>query len=68
MTKANTSARWEIAVDGKPRTYDHDRQRAIEAGEYLKLKNPHAEVTLRDLEDIEGKLWVIPPQQPQVRR
>jgi hypothetical protein len=35
--KKNTGARWEVA-DGKPLTHDHDRQRAVEAAEYLKLK------------------------------
>jgi hypothetical protein len=24
MTKKQTGDRWEITVDGKPRTYDHD--------------------------------------------
>ena len=66
--KSNTGARWEVAVDGKPRTYDAKRELAVEAAEYLKLKNPHAEVTVRDLEDIEGKSWVIPAQQPRVRQ
>ena len=44
--KKNTGANWEITVDGRPRTYDHDRQRAIQAGEYLKFKNPNVEVTV----------------------
>jgi hypothetical protein len=65
--KKKTGARWEVTVDGKPRTYDHDRQRAIEAAEYLKLKNPAVEMTVRDLEGVEETI-VIPAQQPQVRR
>jgi hypothetical protein len=40
---------------------------AIEGAQYLKLKNPHAEVTVRDLEGVEETI-VIQPQQPQVRR
>ena len=37
---------------------------AIEGAQYIKLKNPHADVTVRDLEGIE-ETNVIPPQQPQ---
>ena len=60
----NTGARWEITVDGKPRTYDHSKQLAIEAAQYLKLKNPNADVTVRDLEGIEATI-IIPAQQPR---
>jgi hypothetical protein len=28
--KKQTGARWEITVDGKPRSYDHNKQLAIE--------------------------------------
>jgi hypothetical protein len=65
--KKNTGARWEITVDGKPRTYDHKKELAIQAAQYLKLKNPAAEVTVRDLEGTEQTV-VIPAQRPQVRR
>jgi hypothetical protein len=40
----NTGARYEIAIDGVPRTH-RDRQLAIEAATLLKTKQPHAEVT-----------------------
>jgi hypothetical protein len=63
----HTSARWEITVDGKPRSYRDDRQIAIESAQYLKRKNPNVEVTVRDLEGIEGTV-VIPPQPPQMRQ
>jgi hypothetical protein len=66
MKMKQTGARWEITVDGK-RTYDHSKQLAIEGAQYLKLKNPHADVTVRDLEGVEETI-VIPPQQPRVRR
>ena len=66
MTAKNTGSRWEITVDGKPRTYDHKRELAIEAAQYLKLKNPHADVTVRDLEGIEATI-IIPAQQPRMR-
>jgi hypothetical protein len=47
MTMKNTGSRWEITVDGKPRTYDHSKQLAIEAAQCLKRKNPQADVTVR---------------------
>ena len=65
--KKHTGSRWEITVDGKPRTYDHKRELAIEAAQYLKRKNPHVDVTVRDLEGIEATI-IIPAQQPPVRR
>ena len=37
-----TGARYQIAVDGQPRSNRDDRAIAIEAAEYLKYKNPHA--------------------------
>jgi hypothetical protein len=46
----------EHPVDGKPRTYDHSKQLAIEAAQYLKRKNPQADVTVRDLEGIEATM------------
>jgi hypothetical protein len=41
-------ARYEITVDGAPRTNRDRRELAIEAGEYLKRRNPNSEVTVRD--------------------
>jgi len=38
-----------------------------EAAQYLKLKNPNADVTVRDLEGIEATI-IIPAQQPRVRQ
>jgi hypothetical protein len=29
ITKNNAGARWEVTVDGKPRTYDRNRELAI---------------------------------------
>ena len=65
--KKHTGSRWEITVDGKPRSYDHSKQLAIQGAQYLKLKNPHADVTVRDLEGVEETI-VIPPQLPKVRQ
>ena len=67
MMPKNTGARWEITVDGKPRSYRVDKQIAIESAQYLKRKNPMVEVTVSDLEGVEGTV-VIPPQTPKVRQ
>jgi hypothetical protein len=56
--KKHTGARCEIAADGRPRTYDHKRELAIEAGQYLKQKNPNSDVTLRDLEGVEETIVI----------
>ena len=45
-----TGARYQIAVDGQTRSNRDDRAIAIEAAEYLKYKNPHAEVIVYDRE------------------
>jgi hypothetical protein len=42
----NTGARYEIAIDGTPRTYRDLRELAIYAATHLKIKNPHADVTV----------------------
>jgi hypothetical protein len=42
--------RFEIAVDGKPRSYRSDAVTAREGAIFLKTKNPNAEVTVRDIE------------------
>jgi hypothetical protein len=49
MKVKRPGARWEITVDGNPRSYRVDRQIAIESAQYLKRKNPNADVTVRDL-------------------
>jgi hypothetical protein len=43
-----TGARYQIAVDGQPRTNRDDKAIAIKTAEYLKHKNPHAEITIYD--------------------
>jgi hypothetical protein len=48
--KKNTGSRWEITVDGKPRTYRDVKQVAIESAKFVKSRNPNVEVTVRDLE------------------
>jgi hypothetical protein len=55
MTTAG--ARFEIAVDGTPRAYRDRADYAREAATLLKVKMPHAEVTVRDLQT--GAVTVI---------
>ena len=43
-----TGARFEISIDGTPRSNRDRKVIPIEAGEYLKQKNPNAQVTVRD--------------------
>ena len=45
-----TGARYEIAIDGTTRTYRDRKELAIEAAKFLKTKNVHSDVTVRDLE------------------
>jgi hypothetical protein len=67
-TKKNTSARWEITVDdGTPRSYRDVKALAIEGAEYLKSMNPHAELTVRDIEGVDAAI-AIKPQAVQVKR
>jgi hypothetical protein len=44
-----TGARYQIAVDGQPRSNRDDKAIAIETAEYLKYKHPHVEVIVYDL-------------------
>jgi hypothetical protein len=53
----NTGARYEIAIDGMPRTYRDVERLAIEAAIYLKTKQPNAEIMVRDVES--GKVSVV---------
>jgi hypothetical protein len=48
MTMA-IGARYQITVDGQPRSNRDDKTIAIKSAEYLKHKNPHAEITVHDL-------------------
>jgi hypothetical protein len=59
--KKDTGARWEITIDGKPRSWRDDKAIAIGSAEYAKEKNPTAEVTVRDLLGEEETI-VIPSQ------
>jgi hypothetical protein len=45
-----TGARYEISIDGKPRSYRDTKSVAQEAAEYLKRRHPNSEVTVKDLQ------------------
>jgi hypothetical protein len=53
----NAGARYEIAIDGTPRTYRDLEKLAIEAAIYLRTKQPHAQITVRDIES--GKTTTV---------
>jgi hypothetical protein len=59
--KKNTGARWEITVNGRPRTY------GSQAGACHRGRDPNADVTVRDLEGAEETI-VIQWQQPRGRQ
>jgi hypothetical protein len=59
----NTSARYEIAIDGTPRTNRDRQDYALEAASFLKSKQPNAGITVRDRQT--GAVTVI--KQPSSR-
>jgi len=57
----NPGARYQIAVDGQPRTNRDDKLIALKTAEYLKHKNPHSEITVYDRESGETVTLKMPP-------
>jgi hypothetical protein len=49
-TSAVTGAQFEIRIDGAPRTYRDRKDYAKEAARFLKSKNPHSMVDVKDLQ------------------
>jgi hypothetical protein len=45
-----TGAQLEIRIDGAPRTYRDRKDFAMEAARFLKSKNPHSMVEVKDLQ------------------
>ena len=45
-----TGAQFEIRIDGTPRTYRDRKDYAMEAARFLKSKNPHSMVEVKDLQ------------------
>jgi hypothetical protein len=46
-----TGAQFEIRIDGTPRTYLDRKDLAMQAAEYLKSRNPHSIVEIKDLQN-----------------
>ena len=58
MTIGNPpGAQFEILVDGKPRSYRDIKAVAIASAEFLKSRNPHSEVAVKDLQT--GEVTVV---------
>jgi hypothetical protein len=51
MVQKDIDACFEIIVDGKPRSMRDVKETAIEAGKYLKQKQPQREISVRDIRD-----------------
>ena len=49
MAGKASGARFEISIDGKPRSHRDRKDLAIEAAEYLKRKFPNCDVVVKDL-------------------
>ena len=45
-----TGAQFEIRIDGTPRTYRDRKDYAIEATRFLKSRQPHSIVEIKDLQ------------------
>jgi hypothetical protein len=48
--KANQRTQYEISVDGVPRTYRDRQDIALQNARFLKSRNPHSVVKLKDLQ------------------
>jgi hypothetical protein len=44
-----TGAQFEIRIEGTPRTYRDRKDYAMEAARFIKSKNPHSLVEVKDL-------------------
>jgi hypothetical protein len=48
---------FEISVDGKPRSYRDTKAMAIQSADYLKQRQPHSKVTVKELKS--GEVTVV---------
>ena len=48
--KANQGAQYEISIDGVPRSYRDRQDIALQTARFLKSRNPHSVVKLKDLQ------------------
>jgi hypothetical protein len=51
MDRKDDGANFLIVVDGKPRSYRDTRETALEAGMFLKERQPTSEVVVRDVQN-----------------
>jgi hypothetical protein len=51
MDRKVDGANYQITVDGKSRSYRDKRETAIDAGIYLKERQPQSEVVVRDVQN-----------------
>jgi hypothetical protein len=58
-----TGARFEVSIDGVPRTYRDQKELALLAAQILKSRNPNSAVKVKDLKT--GKETVIAFKAPQ---
>ena len=55
--KANQGAQYEISIDGVPRSYRDRQDIALQTARFLKSRNPHSVVKLKDLQT--GKMTIV---------
>ena len=48
--KSNQGAQYEISIDGVPRNYRDRQDIALQTARFLKSRNPHSVVKLKDLQ------------------
>ena len=59
--KANQGAQYEISIDGVPRTYRDRQDIALQTARFLKSRNPHSVVKLKDLQTGEETVVTFKP-------
>jgi hypothetical protein len=64
----DTGARWEITVDGVPRSYRDRKEMAVGGTEYLKSRNPASEVTVHDYEARKPPIVIKTTRQSRVKQ
>jgi hypothetical protein len=57
--KPNSGAQFEISIDGVPRTHRDRKDIALQSAQFLKSRNPHSVVKLRDLQTGEETVVVF---------
>jgi hypothetical protein len=53
-------AQFEILADGKPRSYRDTKSGAMDAATFLKSRQPHSEVAVKDLQSGALTATVVP--------